>query len=160
MTLAADPRCPLCRERLEGPADQLAVCGGCDAVHHRECVEEFGGGACATLGCGRRLSLRDVVIPRAEELLDEGRTLVLLPHDAGCLRGGAVFGAMALGAPAYVGVFAYGVAERRWPMWTLLLAALLPLVVFAALEVLRWRRRDPDRPGRRRRPIRRRAKGE
>ncbi len=154
VTLSGDPRCPLCREGLDAPADELAVCRGCDAVHHRECVEELGGGACATLGCGQPLTTRHVVVPRAEEVAEDGRTILLIPHDAGFLRGAVTMLAMAFGCFGFVCVFVHGIAERRWPMSSLLIAALLPLVAYGARELWRaWRR------GRRRRRPRPHIKG-
>lgn len=142
VTLSGEQRCPLCREDLDAPADELAVCAGCDAVHHLECVDEFGGGSCAT--CGR--PLREALVPRAQEGSGDAWTLVLF-EPQGFVADQLLL--WATGLVVFVGVMAgvVGVMALRWPPWTLAAACVLPLVGYGVLALVRELR---DRPGPRR----------
>ncbi len=44
--------CPFCRDEVEGEFS----CPACNSEAHFECIDELGGGSCATLGCGHRPS--------------------------------------------------------------------------------------------------------
>jgi hypothetical protein len=147
VTLSGEQRCPLCREDLDAPPDELAVCAGCDAVHHLDCVDEFGGGACAT--CGR--PLREALVPRAQEGSGDAWTLVLF-EPQGFLGDQLLL--WATGLVVFGGVMAgvVGVMALRWPPWTLAAACLLPLVGYGLLALARELRERPRRPRLRRPP--------
>lgn len=150
VTLGQDQRCPLCREPVGDEAlGALAVCPGCDAVHHEDCVDELGGGRCAAAGCGR--SLEESLAPTGEEGGDGERTLLVgdsLALDFLALVGTglALFVGMVIGVGTVIAL--------RWPPWTLALSSVLPLVFYGLLSVVRAAR-DP----RRRRRARRRQGG-
>lgn len=146
VTLGQDQRCPLCREPVGDEAlGALAVCPGCDAVHHEDCVDELGGGRCAAAGCGR--SLQETVIPAGEEAGDGERTLLV--GDSFLLDTLALFGT---GLAVFFGLMA-GVAAviaLRWPIWTMALGSVLPLCVYLLFSALRSPRARRRRRARRR----------
>lgn len=136
--LGPDQRCPLCREPVGSEAlDGLAVCPGCDAVHHEDCVAELGGGRCAVTGCGR--PLEESLAPTSEEGGAGARTLLVgdsLALDFLALVGTGL--ALFLGLMVGVGT----VITLRWPPWTLALSSVVPLLFYGLLSAGRaWRAR-------------------
>lgn len=132
VALSGDQRCPLCREGFGEPAEELAVCGGCDAVHHLDCAEEFGGGACAT--CSRPLC--EAMVPSVAETEDDGWTLVLF-EPQGFLEGQLLLWVTGLVTFSGVMTAAFTVMTMRWPPWTLAVACVLPLVVYGLAQYRR-----------------------
>ncbi len=76
--LQRDQVCPLCKAALFDTAPQnLAVCPGCRAVYHLDCVGELGAGQCSTTGCTHGLSKKEVQVPTEEPTATgEPRSLV------------------------------------------------------------------------------------
>lgn len=145
VAVSTDQRCPLCRGDLaDTPAAELAVCAGCDAVHHDACVAELAGGSCGTLGCGRQLG--EAQTPAKEEVRDGQRSLVLGELEAFALDLALLWGTgLAIFAGLAVAVF--GVAELRWPLWTLPTAFVAPLPLYGLVSLVRSRRAPaPRRP--------------
>jgi hypothetical protein len=147
VAVSRDQRCPLCRGDVAGaPADELAVCAGCEAVHHEACAAELGDGACSTLGCGRRLDA--ALVPEADEVEGGERSLVLhelraFAVDVALLfvTGAVLFSLVLLGV--------IGVAGFRWPLWTMPVMFVGPLVlygVWSGLQALRARAPRRKRP--------------
>ena len=148
VAVSSDQRCPLCRGDLAGtPAAELAVCAGCDAVHHDACVAELAGGRCGTLGCGRGLA--EAQTPVKEEVKGGERSLVLTELKAFALDLVALV-VTAVAIFAGLGVAVFGVVELRWPLWTLPTAFAGPLLLYLGLVAIHGGRRAPA--PRRRRP--------
>lgn len=138
VAVSSDQRCPLCRGDVAGtPAAELAVCAGCDAVHHDACVAELAGGRCGTLGCGRGLA--EARVPAKEEVQGGERSLVLHELTAFALDQALLW---ATGLALFAGLCGavFGVAELRWPLWSLPAAFVGPLLLHGAWRVVRGRR--------------------
>jgi hypothetical protein len=139
VAVSSDQRCPLCRGDVAGaPADELAVCVGCDAVHHGACVAELAGGSCATLGCGRPLG--EAQVPRAEEVRDGARALVVGDLKAFLLASAeelVVLWVVGVVLVAFVALVVFDVTEMRWLRWALPAATIGPLLLVAAWCAIR-----------------------
>ena len=125
------------------PADELAVCAGCDAVHHDACVAELAGGSCGTLGCGRPLDA--ALVPEADEVEGGERSLVLRELRAFAVDVVLLF---ATGAVLFSLVLfgVVGVARFRWPLWTMPVMFVGPLVLYGAWNAVQaLRARAPRR---------------
>ena len=135
VAVSSDQRCPLCRGDLAGtPAAELAVCAGCDAVHHDACVAELAGGRCGTLGCGRGLA--EAQTPVKEEVKGGERSLVLTELKAFAASHG-VGGAVRGGAPAPVARALVNRLHEARPDWPVQLVPRVGHLGCVATDALR-----------------------
>jgi hypothetical protein len=136
--LRTGSRCPLCREPVEDDAAlaSLALCPGCDVVHHRACVRELGGGQCATPGCGRVVDERQARVPRGERRAGGERTLLVeLGRFAWEM---ALLWGLGLALFALVVAWTFAVVELRWfPLWTGIPVFCAPLVLAGVWQWVR-----------------------
>lgn len=132
-----EQRCLLCREALgELRAHEVAVCPGCQAAAHLDCVDELGGGRCPTLGCAHSVTREQVLIPVTAKAVEGGLLLSLQETvvDVAALVGLALV--LFLGLMGGVLV----VVTQRLPLYSLLIPTLAPLGIYGLWQALRARR--------------------